>query len=89
MTNGKVEYKPRHLFVALGDAHIYNNHIEQAREMVSRRELRTCKFTVPDGVIELFTKNVKLDTAASYQDKLFDGIENYEAHPNVILVRNV
>lgn len=89
LTDGEVIYIPRNLTVALGDAHIYNNHIELAEDVVTRRPLKGAKFEVPDGVLELFFKDVKIQTLADYQQKLFDNIVEYSAHPNPKIPRNV
>lgn len=89
MTNGKVQYIPRTLSVALGDVHLYKNHVDIVREIVDRRPLKVPSFTIPDGMLELFTSGIKLQTLVDYQQKIFDGIKDYEAHPNPKLARNV
>lgn len=89
LTDNKVIYIPRHLSVALGDAHLYNNHIEIAKELVKRRPLASASFTIPDGMIELFTSGIKLQTLMDYQQILYNNIQGYIAHPNPKIARNI
>lgn len=85
---GKV-YKPRHLTVALGDAHIYKNHLEETREMLDRRPLGQGEFTPPDNCSRLFESDITIEELKQYQEEIYKGITGYNAHPNFKLARNV
>jgi thymidylate synthase len=64
--------KPGDFIHTLGDAHIYLNHIEQARLQLSRKP-----FPLPDMVI-----NPTVDNILKFRYEDFT-LENYEAHPGI------
>lgn len=62
----------RELIVTIGNAHLYNNHLEQAKEQIQRKPYRFPKLTIVGDVkdIDSFTEdNFKL--------------EGYESHPHI------
>lgn len=56
----------------LGDAHLYLNHIEQAREQLSRAPLPAPRLRLNPGVSDVF--------AFTYEDIT---VEGYQAHPSI------
>lgn len=86
--NGAYLFKPYELKCSLGDAHLYSNHIKQAYELQKRHTLPPAKFTVPDGAFDLILDR-DTEYASRYQQRCFDSVENYRAHENVKLARNV
>jgi len=63
---------PHELIVDIGDAHIYNNHVEQLKEIIKRNgcPLPTLKLN----------QNIKNIYDFRYEDII---IENYKSHPNI------
>lgn len=65
-------YEPRELIVSIGDAHLYRNHIEPAKEQLKRKPLPFPK--------------IKLDPSISniddFKSKHFELID-YQAHPHI------
>lgn len=86
-TNG-YKYVPSKLLCSLGDAHLYKNHLDLAKVVNSRSSLPLAKFTAPDGALDLL-KSRTLEKALEYQQKAFNNIENYVAHANLKIPRNV
>lgn len=65
-------YEPGEFVHTFGDVHIYETHIEQAKEQISRQPLTFPKVTISDEV-------TSLDAFRPEHVKL----ENYEAHPPI------
>ncbi len=66
---------PRYLSMSIGDAHIYNNHIEQVKELLSRKPYSTENTTLQI--------NPKLKTLEDFENATIDDfiIVNYRHHP--------
>lgn len=64
--------QPYEFVHTLGDAHIYNNHIDQVKEQLTRKPMALPKLTLNPGVRNIF--NFK------YEDF---NLENYEALPHI------
>ncbi|WP_404325214.1 thymidylate synthase [Cobetia sp. UIB-001] len=64
--------KPGEFIHTLGDAHLYSNHLEQAREQLTREPLALPQLVLNPKVTDLF-------------DFTFDdiAIEGYESHPHI------
>jgi len=62
-------YKPGYLIGNLGDVHLYNNHVEQAKEQISRDG-----FNLP---------TIKLSSVDILNGEFDYEIENYESHPTI------
>jgi len=67
-----VDMIPYELIVDIGDAHIYNNHIEQLKSITQRD-------SYPLSTLKL-NKNIKSIYDFRYEDIV---IENYQSHPHV------
>lgn len=63
---------PEKLIVDIGDAHIYNNHIEALKEVISRESYDLPKLKL--------NENIKSIYDFRYEDII---IEKYKAHPNI------
>jgi thymidylate synthase len=76
-----VNMVPEHLIGHLGDTHLYNNHIEQAKEQISRDS-----FDLPKLIIDLFDENNHyigdMDDISEYNIDQFK-LENYQSHPTI------
>lgn len=46
-------YKPRHLIINLGDVHLYNNHLKQAKIQLSRTPLRRPKLVLNPNIKDI------------------------------------
>jgi thymidylate synthase len=64
--------EPRELVVSIGNAHLYENHLEQAREQVQRKPLALPKLKISGQVTDI----------DGFKDENFV-LENYEAHPHI------
>ena len=64
--------KPGEFVHSFGDAHLYLNHVEQAKEQLSREPLPLPTMRINPGVTELF--------AFTFEDFT---LENYQAHPSI------
>ena len=60
---------PNELIGNLGDVHLYSNHIEQAKEQISREPMKLPTVHVRDGIF-----------CSSVGDVI---LENYESHPSI------
>ena len=72
MVSQLCDLKPVVFVHTLGDAHLYNNHLEQARLQISREPL-----PLPSLKINPDVKNID---DFSYDDFI---IENYQHHPHI------
>jgi len=66
------ELEPGDFVHTLGDAHLYNNHFDQARLQLSREPLPLPRLKLDPGVTDLF--GFRFEDIA---------IEGYEAHPHI------
>jgi len=67
-----VGLKPGHFVHSFGDAHLYSNHIDQAREQLSRAPLPLPKMTLNKDVQDIFS--------FTYED--FELVD-YQSHPHI------
>jgi thymidylate synthase len=63
---------PGEFIHTFGDAHLYSNHFEQAREQISRRPYPLPIMRLNPAVVDIF--------AYRYEDF---SLENYQAHPHI------
>ena len=68
---------PDELIGNLGDTHLYLNHIEQAKEQISREP-----YQLPTLKIEEHVKRAEGDCLPMYKLEDFT-IENYQSHPTI------
>jgi thymidylate synthase len=73
----EVNMVPEELIGNLGDVHLYNNHIEQAKEQLSRRPYELPKLKIEDEVVWK-----EYDCLPSYKVGDFT-LENYQSHPAI------
>jgi thymidylate synthase len=77
----EVNMVPDSLIGNLGDVHLYNNHIEQAKQQIDREP-----FELPKLVIDLFDENNHyigdMDDISEYNIDQFK-LENYQSHPAI------
>ena len=85
----EVDMVPDELIGNLGDTHLYNNHIEQAKEQISRTpyELPTIKITernwyIHESVHERLGEKTFEEKILSYRPDCFE-LLNYQAHPKI------
>jgi thymidylate synthase len=64
--------QPGDFILTLGDAHLYRNHLEQAREQLTRAPLPLPRLTLNPGVRSMF--DFRFDDIA---------IEGYKSHPSI------
>jgi thymidylate synthase len=69
MIADEVNMVPDELIGNLGDTHLYSNHIEQAKEQITRQSYKLPSVHVRDGIF-----------CSSNNDVI---LENYEAHPTI------
>ena len=65
----EVNMIPNELIGNLGDVHLYSNHIEQAKEQISREPMKSPTVHVIDGIF-----------CSSVDDVI---LENYKSHPSI------
>jgi thymidylate synthase len=65
----EVDMIPDELIGNLGDVHLYSNHIEQAKEQISREPMKLPTVHVRDGIF-----------CSSVDDVI---LENYKSHPSI------
>lgn len=77
-----VNMVPEELIGNLGDVHLYNNHIEQAKEQITRipYELPTLKLPHTDAFWKVF--DVAFFTRLASDPQFFE-IENYQSHLSI------
>jgi thymidylate synthase len=77
----EVNMVPDQLIGNLGDVHLYNNHIDQAKQQIEREP-----FELPKLVIDLFDENNHyigdMDDISEYNIDQFK-LENYQSHPTI------
>ncbi len=64
--------EPGEFIHTLGDAHLYRNHLEQAREQLSRQPFALPRMRLNPGVTDIF--------GFGYEDFTLEG---YQAHPSI------
>jgi thymidylate synthase len=69
MLADEVNMIPDELIGNLGDTHLYSNHIDQAKEQISRQPYKLPSVHIRDGIF-----------CSSHSDII---LENYEAHPTI------
>ena len=69
MIADEVNMVPDELIGTLGDVHLYSNHIEQAKEQISRESFKLPTVHVRDGIFSFMHGDVIL--------------ENYKSHPTI------
>jgi thymidylate synthase len=85
----EVNMVPEDLIGNLGDVHLYSNHIEQAKEQITREP-----FDLPILNLGQFIENWTTEEAKKVRDKAFDAyirqmrptdftLENYQSHPAI------
>ena len=74
----EVNMVPDELIGTLGDVHLYKNHIEQAKEQMTREpmELPTLKYTVH------LVDDLGMESFKNLEVEQFE-IENYQSHPTI------
>ena len=77
MIADELEMIPDELIGNLGDTHLYLNHIEQAKEQISREP-----YQLPTLKIEEHVKRAEGDCLPMYKLEDFT-IENYQSHPTI------
>lgn len=65
-------YKPGEIVIAMGDTHLYSNHLEQAKQQLERRPLALPQLLIKRKPASIF----------DYQFEDFE-IVNYQAHPSI------
>jgi len=65
----ETDYKPGHLIGSFGDIHLYKNHIEQAKEQISRDG-----FDLPELELEYYD---------IYTGDFEASLKNYQSHPTI------
>ena len=73
----EVNMIPDELIGNLGDVHLYSNHIEQAKEQITRTPFELPKLKIKDEVVWK-----EYDCLPSYKVGDFT-IENYQSHPSI------
>jgi thymidylate synthase len=75
---------PKKLIANLGDTHLYLNHIEQAKEQISRQPYELCNLNIKDRDWKIFNKKENnLDEfikSIKIEDFIF---ENYTCHQSI------
>jgi thymidylate synthase len=69
MIADEVNMVPDELIGNLGDVHLYKNHIEQAKEQITREPMKLPTVHVRDGIFSNSINDVIL--------------ENYQSHPSI------
>ena len=57
----KVSMKPKYLHMTLGDAHLYQNHLEQASLLLKRKPFSSPKLELSDAVVEKDFHDITVD----------------------------
>jgi len=73
----EVNMVPKQLIGNLGDVHLYNNHIEQAKEQITRTPYELPTIKIEDEVVWK-----EYDCLPSYKVNDFT-LENYQSHPAI------
>ena len=73
----EVNMIPDQLIGNLGDVHLYSNHIEQAKEQLTREPMKLPTLKIEDEV-----KWKEYDCLPSYSVTDFT-LENYQSHPSI------
>jgi len=76
----EVNMVPDELIGNLGDVHLYSNHIEQAKEQISREPYPLPTLKIRDNIIEHGHEDI--DPIPWYSTSDFT-LENYQSHPAI------
>ena len=77
----EVNMVPDELIGNLGDVHLYKNHIEQAKEQMTREPMKLPKLVI-DEFDETNHYNGDMDDISEYNIGQFK-LENYQSHPTI------
>jgi thymidylate synthase len=75
----EVNMVPDELIGNLGDVHLYKNHIEQAKEQITRELLKLPTLKIVNGLDIVNIKDGKQDRFGRFET----WIENYQSHPTI------
>jgi thymidylate synthase len=82
-----VNMVPDELIGNLGDTHLYSNHIEQAKEQITREPFELPKLLCKDEfhylMDEKITGNISFDEKINQFKPDFFKLENYQSHPSI------
>jgi thymidylate synthase len=85
----EVNMIPEELIGNLGDVHLYNNHIEQAREQINRKAFELPTLTITENnwylhekVKEHLGEKTFIEKIESYNIDCFT-LNNYQSHPSI------
>jgi thymidylate synthase len=85
----EVNMVPDELIGNLGDVHLYNNHIEQAKEQISREPFELPSVTITERnwylhekVKERLGEKTFIEKIESYRSEDFT-LNNYQSHPSI------
>ena len=84
----EVNMVPYELIGNLGDVHLYNNHIEQAKEQISREPYPLPKLMLGEGPMSIVDwykteLNILIENLDIHKDTCFE-LENYQSHPKIV-----
>ena len=82
-----VNMVPEELICNLGDTHIYNNHIEQAKQQLERVPYKLPRLNLSDSPMDIVNwsetpLNSLIENLSIHKDSVFK-IENYQSHPAI------
>jgi len=83
----EVNMVPDELIGNLGDVHLYLNHIEQAKEQISREPYPLPKLMLGEGPMSIVDwykteLNILIENLDMHKDTCFE-LENYQSHPAI------
>jgi len=83
----EVNMVPYELIGNLGDVHLYNNHIEQAKEQIGREPYPLPKLMLGEGpmsIVDWYKTefNILIENLDMHKDTCFE-LENYQSHPTI------
>jgi thymidylate synthase len=69
-----VNMVPDELIGNLGDVHLYKNHIEQAKEQMTREPMELPQLDIHPGILDYDMEKYEIDMFT---------IKNYQSHPSI------